>query len=293
MFLEIMAPMYPISFTVIICISNLAKCIVSVAGGATRAALTMHQARRNNMADVSAKDSSQETLVNLAGLLISLLLLPLVSDCPSFSLGCFFLLTALHIYANYRAVRALVIETLNEGRLWLVLKHFLQRGEVLDPTSANQMEPLWTGFWQCLSLSLGVPLHRLISSVSELQQLVDGHQEPYLLHWDQPQNQVQVVLSHKAGPETVLRAATHGLVLGALQGEGPLPAELEKLRHRVRAGPEKESWVVVKETHQVLDKLFPKFLKGLQDAGWKTEKHQLEVDEWRATWLPSPEKKVL
>lgn len=32
---------------------------------------------------------------------------------------------------------------------------------------------------------------------------------------------------------------------------------------------------------------------GLQDAGWKTEKHQLEVDEWRATWLLSPEKKFL
>jgi len=59
MFLEIMAPIYPIFFTVTVCTSNLAKCIVSVAGGATRAALTMHQARRNNMADVSAKDSSQ------------------------------------------------------------------------------------------------------------------------------------------------------------------------------------------------------------------------------------------
>jgi hypothetical protein len=35
------------------------QCIVSVAGGATRAALTVHQARRNNVADVSAKDSSQ------------------------------------------------------------------------------------------------------------------------------------------------------------------------------------------------------------------------------------------
>lgn len=64
---------------------------------------------------------------------------------PSFSLGCFFLLTALHIYANYRAVRALVMETLNESRLCLVLNHFLMKGEVLDPTSANQMEPLWTG----------------------------------------------------------------------------------------------------------------------------------------------------
>nr|XP_058892654.1 RUS family member 1 isoform X5 [Kogia breviceps] len=187
MFLEIMAPIFPVCFTMTICISNLAKCIVGVAGGATRAALTMHQARRNNMADVSAKDGSQETLVSLAGLLVSLLMLPLVSDCPSLSLGCFFFLTALHIYANYRAVRALVIETLNEGRLWLVLKHFLQRGEVLGPASANQMEPLWTGFWPSLSLSLGVPLHRVTSSVFELQKLVEGHQEPYLLRWDQSQ----------------------------------------------------------------------------------------------------------
>ncbi|XP_049494674.1 RUS family member 1 isoform X4 [Panthera uncia] len=157
MFLEIMAPIYPIFFTITICTSNLAKCIVSVAGGATRAALTMHQARRNNMADVSAKDSSQETLVNLAGLLVSLLMLPLVSDCPGFSLGCFFFLTALHIYANYRAVRALVIETLNEGRLRLVLKHFLQRGEVLGPTSANQMEPLWTASHRFLAVSVSIP----------------------------------------------------------------------------------------------------------------------------------------
>uniref|UniRef100_A0ABI7Y6F3 RUS family member 1 n=1 Tax=Felis catus TaxID=9685 RepID=A0ABI7Y6F3_FELCA len=262
MFLEIMAPIYPIFFTITICTSNLAKCIVSVAGGATRAALTMHQARRNNMADVSAKDSSQETLVNLAGLLVSLLMLPLVSDCPGFSLGCFFFLTALHIYANYRAVRALVIETLNEGRLRLVLKHFLQRGEVLGPTSANQMEPLWTGFWPSQSLSLGVPLHRLTSSVFDLQQLVEGHQEPYLLRWDLSQNQVQVVLSQMAGPETILRAATHGLVLEALQGDGPLPRGLEELRNQVRAGPEKDNWVIVRDTHQVLDKLFPKFLKG-------------------------------
>ncbi|KAM8777743.1 RUS family member 1 [Rhynchonycteris naso] len=295
MFLEIMAPAYPACFTVTVCISNLAKCVVSVAGGATRAALTVHQARRNNMADVAAKDGSQETLVNLAGLLVSLLMLPLVSDCPSLSLGCFFLLTALHIYANYRAVRALVLETLNEGRLWLVLKHFLQRGQVLDPASVNRMEPLWTGFWPSPtpSLSLGVPLHRLISSVFELQQLAEGHQQPYLLHWDLSRNQVQVVLSQMAGPETILRAATHALVLGALREDGPLPGELQGLRDHVQAqaGPKEESWVV-KETHQVLDRLFPTLLKGLQDGGWKTEKHQLEVDEWRATWLLSPEKKV-
>lgn len=49
-------------------------------------------------------------------------------------------------------------------------------------------------------------------------------------------DEVQVVLSQMAGTETILRAATHGLVLGALQENGPLPAELEKLRNQVRAG---------------------------------------------------------
>lgn len=37
----------------------LPQSLVGVAGGATRAALTVHQARRDNMADISAKDGSQ------------------------------------------------------------------------------------------------------------------------------------------------------------------------------------------------------------------------------------------
>lgn len=37
----------------------LVQSLVGVAGGATRAALTVHQARRDNMADISAKDGSQ------------------------------------------------------------------------------------------------------------------------------------------------------------------------------------------------------------------------------------------
>ncbi|KAB0390744.1 hypothetical protein E2I00_000194, partial [Balaenoptera physalus] len=302
MLLEIMAPIFPICFTMTICISNLAKVPTSGAPLYPRY-LPWWCCVRAHLGPTGDPSLGPETLVSLAGLLVSLLMLPLVSDCPSLSLGCFFFLTALHIYANYRAVRALVIETLNERRLWLVLKHFLQRGEVLGPASANQMEPLWT-VSPCLGL-LTPASHRFLAiSVSipggpptpcdfQLQKLVEGHQEPYLLRWDQSQNQVQVVLSQMAGPETILRAATHGLVLGALQGDGPLPGELEGLRNRVRAGPEKESCVIVRETHQVLDKLFPKFLKGLQDAGWTTEKHQLEVDEWRATWLLCPEKKLL
>lgn len=46
-------------FSMVLCVFVSPQSIVGVAGGATRAALTVHQARRNNMADISAKDGSQ------------------------------------------------------------------------------------------------------------------------------------------------------------------------------------------------------------------------------------------
>ena len=56
------------------------KSIVGVAGGATRSALTQHQAKNNNLADVSAKDSSQvrARFFKLFSLTTALLIIPTV-----------------------------------------------------------------------------------------------------------------------------------------------------------------------------------------------------------------------
>uniref|UniRef100_A0AAY4DGY7 Protein root UVB sensitive/RUS domain-containing protein n=1 Tax=Denticeps clupeoides TaxID=299321 RepID=A0AAY4DGY7_9TELE len=145
MFVEIMAPHFPPFFTFIVCIAGVFKSIVGVAGGATRAALTVHQARRNNMADISAKDGSQETLVNLAGLLVSLVLIPLVTDNPLLTFVLFFLFTVLHLVANYKAVRTVVMDTLNKDRLSIVLQQYLHDGQVLSPQEANRREPVFLG----------------------------------------------------------------------------------------------------------------------------------------------------
>ncbi|XP_066064839.1 RUS family member 1 [Chamaea fasciata] len=80
--LEILAPHWLSLGPALLVMAAAARCVVGVAGGATRAALAVHQARRDNVADVAAKDSSQETLVNGAGLLLSLLLLPLLDGRP-------------------------------------------------------------------------------------------------------------------------------------------------------------------------------------------------------------------
>lgn len=46
-------------------------------GGATRLAMTQHHSIRGNLADVSAKDSAQETAVNLVASFTALLIISL------------------------------------------------------------------------------------------------------------------------------------------------------------------------------------------------------------------------
>ena len=77
--IDLASPLFGHLFTLMQCISGLIKSLVGTAGGATRAALTQHQARNHNLADVSAKDGSQETLVNLVALIFSLIIVPIIA----------------------------------------------------------------------------------------------------------------------------------------------------------------------------------------------------------------------
>ncbi|XP_055008473.1 RUS1 family protein C16orf58 homolog isoform X2 [Boleophthalmus pectinirostris] len=176
MFMEILAPFFP-SFLAIVCTAGVFKSIVGVAGGATRAALTVHQARRDNMADISAKDGSQETLVNLAGLLVSLLLIPLVTENAPLTLFLFALFTFLHLVSNFKAVRAVVMETFNEARLDLVWRNFVQNGQILTPRRANEREPVCNWFVGSVPVLLGVRLQDLVHSPEEFERVTRRGQE--------------------------------------------------------------------------------------------------------------------
>uniref|UniRef100_A0A8C6K765 RUS family member 1 n=1 Tax=Nothobranchius furzeri TaxID=105023 RepID=A0A8C6K765_NOTFU len=181
MFMEILAPYFPAFFTLIVCTAGIFKSIVGVAGGATRAALTVHQARRDNMADISAKDGSQETLVNLAGLLVSLILIPLVTDNPGLTLSLFFLFTILHLFSNYKAVRSVVMETFNEARISIVLQQYLTDKRILSPLEANRREPVFFQWRKTTSIKLGVRLQDVVQSPEELKLALKGNSLPFLL----------------------------------------------------------------------------------------------------------------
>ncbi|XP_018431327.1 PREDICTED: RUS1 family protein C16orf58 homolog, partial [Nanorana parkeri] len=143
----------------------------------------------------------------------------------------FLLLTSLHLYANYRAVRSVVMETLNRSRLSIILEHFLREGRILSPAEANGMEPLLPGLGSQVPLSLGVPLTALVSRYIIIIIVI-------LL----TRRRLAVVLHEGAGSVDIVRSVVHAEIL-----------------HRKSRSSDPTRFHVLEETHAQLDRLFPDF----------------------------------
>lgn len=166
MCLELSGPMWPqgTCLQLVLCTAGVARALVGVAGGATRTAITQHQARKDNISDVAAKDGSQETLVNLAALLLNLSILPLLSGDSTLTWLLFALLTGLHLFANYQAVKSLVFDTLNKDRLITVMQSFTaQNGHIPSPREANAKESVILGMGADEKLFCGAAIHPGVS----------------------------------------------------------------------------------------------------------------------------------
>uniref|UniRef100_A0A3Q3NI44 RUS family member 1 n=1 Tax=Mastacembelus armatus TaxID=205130 RepID=A0A3Q3NI44_9TELE len=257
LFMEILAPYFPACFTLIVCTAGIFKSIVGVAGGATRAALTVHQARRDNMADISAKDGSQETLVNLAGLLVLLYLI------------IFFLFTALHLFANYKAVRSVVMETFNEARLSIVLQQYLRDKRILSPLEGNQREPVFLEFRKTVPIKLGVRLQE------ELNLALKDNNRPYLLGVQN--GSVCVCLGPEASVQDEIRAMCQAVWLSSRLNP-PNPREPTTPQWQCKPLP---LFIYISASHKVMDTVFSPFLKSVEAAGWDIKRTLLDWDEWR------------
>jgi hypothetical protein len=107
--LELAAPALPRRcFLPAVCAASVAHALTGVAGGATRAALTAHFARAHNAADVAAKEGSQETVVTLLGMCVGYVAVRATAASVAAQWTVFLILTALHVYANARAVRCVL-----------------------------------------------------------------------------------------------------------------------------------------------------------------------------------------
>ncbi len=130
-------------------VSAAIKSCVGVCGTATRMSLTLHFCKWNNEADVSAKDGSQETIINLVGTFLGWILISWLGDNPTTMVVAWllFLFIFAHLMCNYFAVCGVVLGNLNQERTLVLLRHFIQNRNILTPAMVAKSERiLWPLF---------------------------------------------------------------------------------------------------------------------------------------------------
>lgn len=108
---------------------TICKVMCGIAAGATKGSITQHFCLRGNMADLNAKEGTQETLVSLIGMLLGIALARYLhgmeqrdkSLTGAVSWTIFVILTIVHVWANYIGVKLLHLRTFNEERAKVAL----------------------------------------------------------------------------------------------------------------------------------------------------------------------------
>lgn len=317
MCIEIALPYFKNYTTVVLCVSTVMKAIVGVSGGATRAAMTQHHAVRGNMADVSAKDSAQETAVNLIASFTALFIISVFGS----NAFIFVFIMMLHIAFNYFAVRAVCLRTMNEPRFLEFINIYLTKERIATPCEVNRREPV--AFYQMGShtldlklcgfqIKMGVSIKDLIKKkypkASHLKNIKDVYENRnYIIIPNVQDRKMYVLLNEKAMNDDILRAYFHAVLLSVIIcviNDVPLPVYQAPNEERPFAQvcctiqttdwsrepiethvfnefKFEPSYDLMKYVNRIVQREWMRIKTGMMRIGWDLNKHLLMVDEWR------------
>ncbi|KAL2857756.1 vitamin B6 photo-protection and homoeostasis-domain-containing protein [Aspergillus pseudoustus] len=143
MVLDCLSPMIPagVSRVTVLSAAGVLRALCGVAGGSSKASLSAHFSKWGNLAEVNAKDSSQETVISLVGMLVGSLVVSHITSFTATWLTLLALLT-LHLSLNYAAVRSVQMTTLNRQRANIVFSSMLSSDPDFAYLAANQWQSI-------------------------------------------------------------------------------------------------------------------------------------------------------
>ncbi|KAJ3347587.1 hypothetical protein HDU83_001946 [Entophlyctis luteolus] len=298
-FIEFAAPVFVSKpwFPVSACLATLLKALCGVTGGSTKAALSQHFAITNNMADLHAKEGSQETVVGMIGMIGGAILLRLVGESDNqLTWFIFVSFTALHLACNYRGISAVVMPSLNTQRAFLVVSDYLGSFEsrsssdicVLTPADVSKRERIFwpynycngsqlkqvPSFGQTSHIFMGAALHQVVDAWSggvgdkdsdweSLMKTVGSSSPKHIIALDQKSSKfyrILVALSADAVASDILLAYAHGIFL---------QKKILKIERLPESGD--RSWMrdtVAQANKQFFEGAGKPLIQLLEDAGW-------------------------
>ena len=210
-----------------------------MSAGATKSRITQHFARNSgNMADLTAKESTQETLVSLLGMIGGIYVAKLLEHSTmAFTWIIFGLLTYVHVWANYKGVLQLKLATLNPERTRIVFGDLVKT--VADSSSTDTKKEDYNAIEQALqnlptpdqvheslwmsTCHMAFPTIRVASSTTlfdndptKLEFLQEFQNKKYVIGCCSHRHRVYVWLRVGASYNDELQAYLHALVLQEL-----------------------------------------------------------------------------
>lgn len=138
--LDILTPSLPQNPKILaLCAAGILRSLCGVAAGAAKASLSAHFAKNGNLAELNAKDGSQETIISLLGMLVGSVFVNFVEGRAAVWTWMIFLL-GVHLWTNYQAVRSVQMRSLNRQRACIVTEEYQRTGRVLHAAEVARKE---------------------------------------------------------------------------------------------------------------------------------------------------------
>ncbi|KAH9881603.1 hypothetical protein IAQ61_000330 [Plenodomus lingam] len=294
MVLECLSPAFPkpIRVCVLSC-SSVLRSLCGVCAGSAKASLSAHFARKGNLGEVNAKDSSQETVISLLGMLAGSVVVSWISS-PMATWSTLIGLLAIHLATNYAAVRAVSMRCLNRQRANILFSRLLEHGQLLSPLEVSRRERVfehdgvlrWSDDMAIGYCRIGVSLQTLLSHMglrnartgslhlrgAEISELLHVFvDEAYILWPASSAGHFLIVLKEGCTPMDQLKAWAHALLLA--KGYS-LPGAKSVVDQTSLAG---NRLADVRRTLADTRTMFEKYSGAMRDAGWDLNIAALET----------------
>jgi len=236
--LELLAPLAPGYFLAIASLANVGKNVCFLSASASRAAIHNSFAKRENLADITAKAGSQFIVTSILGTGLGIVLstalgsswMALAPICAGLSF--------VHISCNYLSLRHVCLNTINAERMELVMQHYLTHGRIPAPGNISSIERFMTpAIYDTVApsaLEAGLPTLRM---GRHLDEVASPEQLPRLARFFEKENYVlnargrrgdktatvDVLMKEEASVPDVLRACVHAYYVrkeAGREGEG-------------------------------------------------------------------------
>lgn len=261
--LEILSPLFHASLVLpVASIANVGKNIGFLTASASKAAIHNSLAIQGNLGDVTAKAGSQAIVASLMGTTLGIGMSSLLGhDTFKFTLG-FAVLAVVHQGCNYLSLKEVPLSHFNRQRLDMVLKHYIEEGEILSPKRVADQEqflPLSWGNKVGAWLYIGSPIACLCPDPEDWNAILKATpDEKYILC--RSSDQIHLTFLSEAGGEDIIRAMFHA-------------HQLEHLKPTTPTGT-----AGVEESYQRTLEQYPIFLNKLEESGWKTTPESISVE---------------